>query len=106
MTPYKYVAGSRFVCTLSDTNTHISSSFLATDKHEIRLVIEELRSFFRDENDLAINKRSISSQVREWATHNLLYDFGICRKRTTSVDLNYPIKWYVEIGYYILSIFY
>lgn len=106
MIPYKYVAGQLYRCTLTDENTHISSSSLATSKHEMRLVIEELRSYFREKDELAVNKRSIKSQVREWAAHNLLFDFGICRSRTKSVDLNYPTKWYMEVAYFILSIFY
>ena len=106
MIPYKYLAKNIYLCTLSDDNTHITNSALALNKEEMRLVIEELRSYFRDKDDLAVNKRSIKSQVREWAAHNFLYDLGVCRLRTSNVDLNAPAKWYAEIGYFILSMLY
>lgn len=104
--PYKYVSGCKYICTLTQENTHISESFRATSKHEMRLVIEELRTWFANNPELAVNKRTIKGQVREWAAHNLLYDFGIEKGRTKSVDLNYPTKWYESVGYFILSLFY
>ena len=37
-------------------------------------------------------------------THNRLYRWGIKRDHTADVDLNYPLKWYVELIYRILGI--
>jgi hypothetical protein len=43
--------------------------------------------------------------AREWAAHNLLWDLNIYRSRTKDIDLNYPQKWYVRLGYFILGSF-
>lgn len=47
--------------------------------------------------------RSNSSLIREWAAHKLLYSLGMWKSHTESVDLNYPQKWYVKVGYFIIG---
>lgn len=49
-------------------------------------------------------KRSICSLISEWKTHNRLYRLGLWKSRTKDVDLNFPIKWYVWLGYIIFGI--
>lgn len=46
-------------------------------------------------------QRPIRSLCLEWATHNALFAMGIKKGRTRDVDLNYPIKWWVELAYKI-----
>lgn len=55
---------------------------------------------------MAIHRRSISSMIKEWRVHNLLYSLNIQRDRTGSVDLNTGQSWYVRAVYSILSPFY
>lgn len=57
-------------------------------------------------NNYSIHKRSMFSIIIEWRAHNLLYDLHIYRSRTKDVDIEYPIKWYKVVGYFILSVFY
>jgi len=45
--------------------------------------------------------RTDASLKREWATHNLLYSLGLYRDRTADCDLNYELKWYVRLAYWI-----
>jgi uncharacterized protein YchJ len=49
-------------------------------------------------------KRSYDSMIAEWVTHNRLYRLGIKRNRTKDVDINYPLKWYMELLYRIFGI--
>ena len=55
---------------------------------------------------MAIHRRSVSSMIKEWRVHNLLYSLNIQRDRTGSVDLNTGQPWYVRAAYSILSSFY
>lgn len=56
--------------------------------------------------NLAVNKRSVSSMINEWRTHNLLYLFNIKRDRTDTVDLEYPESLLMKVIYTIISPFY
>jgi hypothetical protein len=49
-------------------------------------------------------KRSYTSLIAEWRTHNRLYRLGYKQHRTRDVDLDYPLKWYFEFAYRILGI--
>lgn len=55
-------------------------------------------------------KRSYTSLDFEWVTHNDIYFIAKFFKinklanRVKSVDLNYPLKWYIKVGYIILGI--
>lgn len=53
--------------------------------------------------DCLVWKRKRCSLKLEWATHNALYDLHLFRSRTQSVDLNYPIKWYMKIVYAVVG---
>lgn len=48
-------------------------------------------------------QRTIGSLRREWASHNLAYSLGICRKKTADVDLNFEQKWYEKLAYFIVG---
>lgn len=48
---------------------------------------------------------SIKTLIREWRSHNLLYELGLFKDRTKDVDLN-ENPLYLKIGYYILSLIY
>lgn len=54
----------------------------------------------------AINQRSVTSMIREWRVHNLVYSIGLYRRRTKDVDFEHPQKWYFKVAYFILSPFY
>lgn len=51
-------------------------------------------------------KRSNSSWVTEWRAHNYMYDKGIERARTASVDLNENESFLRRLAYEIQSLLY
>lgn len=81
--------------TITKNNLHIPDSWIYS-KHNFRDILKAIRE---EHPDSDVWERSDGSLCREWATHNLLYALGIARERTKDVDLNYPQKWYVRIGY-------
>ena len=54
---------------------------------------------YRHPGNPVFKKRSRFSLKTEWATHNALYDLGIRREQTASVDLNYPQKIWERLVY-------
>lgn len=50
-----------------------------------------------------VYKRSMWSLRCEWATHNVLYKMGLYRSHTKDVNLNYPMKWYMEALYIVFG---
>lgn len=87
---------------ISTNNIHIADSFQYTTKKDERnnSVFEKLYP------DHIVFTRSISSLVKEWQSHNLLYRLRIAKDRTKDVDLECPQKWYYKIAYFLLSLLY
>lgn len=90
--------------TYNKDNVHIQDSFAITSKEEMIAILKAIRvetaknGYFYD--------RDNKSWLTEWRAHNRLYNWGIEKERTGSVDLNeseskirlllYPI---IAIGY-------
>lgn len=100
-----YIAYKPFVLKvhLSEACTTIIDSYLVTGRKDMKEVLRVIRTDVEDDKALAIHKRSLSSMIKEWRVHNLLYSLGIKRDRTKSVDLNINQPWYVKAAYAILS---
>ena len=47
--------------------------------------------------------RSTGSLINEWRSHNLAYKLGIKRDKTKDCDLNYELKWYQNLCYWIVG---
>lgn len=92
---------NEFVCNVSANNVHIKESYKVTSKSEMKEILYAIQHNHPDCNTF---KRSYSSLIAEWRTHNRLYRLGYKKQRTGDVDLNYPLKWYVELAYRILGI--
>lgn len=88
---------------ISTNNIHITDSFQYTTKKEMKEIIQYLKKLYLDH---IVFTRSISSLVKEWQSHNLLYRLRIAKDRTKDVDLECPQKWYYKIAYFLLSILY
>lgn len=88
--------------TITDNNINIKDSYLYPKKM-FSIVFNTLRKDHPNNNVLL--HRTDKSMAREWAAHNLLWDLNIYRSRTKDIDLNYPQKWYVRLGYFILGSF-
>lgn len=69
----------------SKYNTHIEDSYLITDKREIE---KELDYIIEVRKGMKYPTRSLKSYTREWLGHNNLYNIGLFRSHTASVDLN------------------
>ena len=89
---------------ISEDNTTIFDSYQVKSPWDMESIIYYIKAEASDE--MAINKRNISSMIYEWRTHNLLYALGIMRDRTGSVDLNIGQPWYIKALYAIISPFY
>lgn len=90
-----------YVCTVTQNNVHIKNSYKVTSKSEMR---EMLYAIQYNNPECNVFKRSYKSLIAEWRAHNRLYKWGIEKGRTADVDLNYPLKWYIELIYKILGI--
>lgn len=103
---YYYNDSGVYALSLSLKNTHIENSFKLRSIKDMKDCLIWGREYTDFEDPFAINKRSLFSMITEWRAHNLLYNLHIQRDRTRSVDLEYPIKWYKQVAYFILSCFY
>ena len=45
--------------------------------------------------------RSENALRREWASHALAYSLGVMRERTADCDLNFELKWYANLAYFV-----
>lgn len=67
----------------SENNTHVVDSYKVKDINlEVMEIIRE-----RNRRKLPVT-RTFDSYVREWKGHNNLYNIGLFRSHTASVDLN------------------
>lgn len=89
------------VCTVTSNNIHIKDSYDIKKRSEMKEILYAIQY---KKPDCNVFKRSYNSMISEWKTHNRLYRLGYKKDRTGSVDLNYPLKWYVELAYKILGI--
>ena len=89
------------VCKITENNIHIEDSYQIKSKPKMREVLYAIQHNHPECNSF---KRSYKSMIAEWRTHNRLYRLGYKKNRTGSVDINYPLKWYIELAYRILGI--
>ena len=94
--------------TCTSTNLHIVNSYKIKSRKQMVEIIQGVIDIIKPSkiNEYAVFKRTINSMVNEWCTHNILYELGIFKERTASVDLNYPLKWYWRLMYNIIGKFY
>ena len=88
-------------------NIHIQNSYLIGPKIVIKSFLNEMMesSYFKEIRKAGFT-RSYKSMLREWAAHNLLYEFKYKREQTKDVDLNEKESFFKKLGYTILSLFY
>ena len=80
---------------VSPTNTHIVDSCTVRSKAEMREYLESVRKVVAPE--MAVNRRDLESQVREWRSHNFFYRIHVFRSRTKDVDLELCQSWWREL---------
>lgn len=87
--------------TITKSNIHIEDSYKITSEKtmsKILTLIDEQVTY-----DDALDKRTRTSMIEEWRSHNLLYDWCILRTHTKDVDLESKPKWYFRFAYKIVS---
>lgn len=83
------------------SNIHIPDSYKIKSRKEMKRILKQIQSEYPECN---VFKRNIWSLCSEWRAHNRLYRLNIESNRTKNVDLNYPLKWYIELAYNIIGI--
>lgn len=89
---------------VSKNNIHIEDSYLINKRSDIQLVLDNIRANYSLEY-CEVLKRTDKSLIREWCSHNILYNLHLFRNHTKDVDLNYPQSKIVEVIYSVISIF-
>lgn len=89
---------------ITPTNTHILDSYLVRSKAAIRAYLQGLRE--QASPEMAVNRRDLESQVREWRSHNLFYFLHVFRSRTKDVDLELNQSWPRELFCRVVDFFY
>ena len=84
----------------STNNIHIEDSYKYVHIKDMK----EVLMYIKSQNPTW--PRSMFGMINEWRAHNFLYNIGIYKDRTRSVDLESNIKWYLNIGYFCLSLLY
>ena len=86
-------------------NIHIENSYTIKNEKQMITLLKCARELAKSLYDYKY-KRTISSWLREWEAHNLLYALGVEKKRTGSVDLNEDESKTRRFGYFALSLLY
>ena len=90
--------------TLSKNNVHIVDSYKIIKNADMVAVVKLIRA---EASRLGFNyRRSNSSWVTEWRAHNYMYDKGIERARTASVDFDENESGLKMISYSLMSALY
>ncbi len=85
---------------ISDTCIHIVDSYKLS-KRDIKLIVDRLMQDYVE--NTVIKNRSRYSILSEIYVHNFCYNLNICRERTRSADVNYPINRFAETIYKIIG---
>lgn len=85
--------------TVSTNNVHIVDSWKVS-KRDFSRCLARIES---EHSECETWNRRRWSLRMEWAAHNALYLIGVFRSRTKDVDLNYPLRWWVALGYNTLG---
>ena len=82
-------------------NVRIENSYKVTKKSDMNAIVKLIRT---EAAKLGYQySRSNSSWVTEWRAHNYMYDKGLQRSRTGSVDLNDKESRVVLASYNLMS---
>lgn len=89
---------------VTKNNVQIVNSYKITKKTDMNAIVTLIRA---EAKKLGFAyKRSNSSWVTEWRAHNYMYDHGIDRARTASVDLSEKESRLVLASYKLMSALY
>lgn len=86
--------------TVTTNVIRIEDGYKTTSKKLMRTILNNVHL---DHPECLVFNRKMGSLVREWTAHNRLYKLGLYKSHTKDVDLEYPIKWYYELAWFILG---
>ena len=86
---------------VSKNSIHIEDSYLIS-KNEFGNELKKIEDSSISQIDV-FKYRTYESLEKEWAVHNLCYNFHLFRTHTKDVDLNYPQIWYESFLYNIFG---
>ena len=90
--------------TLTKNNVHIVDSYKISKNADMLAIAKQIRAAALK---LGFNyRRSNSSWITEWRAHNYMYDHGIERARTASVDFDENESGLKLISYSLMSALY
>ena len=85
---------------------YIKDSYKITNKKQIKEILEQIHTTRKYSQLQTLGyTRSLSSEYREWAAHNVLYRLNIKRDHTATTDFEQKEAWWKRVVYAILSIF-
>lgn len=90
--------------TATKNNVKIVNSYKITKKADMNAIVKLIRAETLKQGFKY--SRSNSSWVTEWRAHNYMYDKGIERARTASVDLSENESRLVLASYSLMSVLY
>lgn len=86
-----------------EDDIQIVDSYKIVLKDEMIEIINQIKEKY-PENPV-IKNVSLNRMVREWQSHNLLYNLNLFREHTKDVDIN-DNNFIMDCGYFILSMVY
>lgn len=85
---------------------HIKDSYMIKSDADIKGALEYIHNLDEYKQLQAVGyTRTMKSEFAEWKAHNRLYQFGVLRARTGSVDIDQNESRLRRFGYVILSMF-
>lgn len=88
------------VVTVSENNINIRDSYTVIEREKMREVLYAIQHLHPECNSF---KRTYEQMISEWRTHNRFYHWGLFKSHTRDVDINYPVKWYIQLFYNIFG---
>ena len=85
---------------VTDNNITIFDSYKVSKK-KFKNILNGIKS--KNPQNNVFKNRKISGMCLEWVIHNFCYLINFHRERTKDVDLNYPEKTFVKIGYCVIG---
>lgn len=86
-----------------------NSKLAIIDSYKITQKADMMNILYNIMNQESLNwpvfQRKVKGMVEEWRAHNILYNFGLFRSHTQTVDLEADQKWFFKIIWKILGSF-
>lgn len=89
---------------VSNVNLAIINSYKIKNKADMKNILYKIMNQ-ESEHKFDVFKRSVKGMVQEWRAHNIIYNLGLFRTHTCTVDLEANQKWIFKIIWKIIGTF-